>query len=243
MATIQQTIRYRTYLKEAVIEALRTVFAQHPDSMIRNTKVNLAYSTERASYPAIIVRYYERDISSAGVGHEEWERVSDEGVTPEIFQRFKHFLYRGDLELEIVTLSARDRDWLADAVVNVLGMADTESYMLAFLNRIYNPDIGQEPGSKTHAVNLRTDEFSGFGDQEGPVPWLVPEQDTIMYRTSYRIPVFGEFYSRQITGGQTYGKITAVEVYPYIAGLEDKPNPNPEDPNPWRTLDGFLVEE
>jgi hypothetical protein len=241
MAPVQQTIKYRTYLKEAVIEALRSVFVNHPDPNLTDTQVRLAYSLERANLAkSIIVRYYERSLQSAGVGHEEWQRVTDDGVTPELHQRFKHFLYKGDLEFEIVALAARDRDWMADALVNIIGMGETESYMQSFLNRVYNPNIGQEPESKTHAINLKTDDFTGTGDQEGRAPWLI--EDVYVYRTSYRVEVFGEFYSRQVVGGTSYGMVTNIEVYPWMTDIDPMPNPNPEDPGPWVDLTGLIVE-
>jgi hypothetical protein len=236
----QLTIRYRTYLKEAVVEALRQVFANHPDPSFRNTQVRIGYAIERAQLSnSIIVRYLERSIRNAGIGHAEWELISEEGASPEIWQRFKHFLYTGDLEFEIVTLSSRDRDWLADAMVNIIGMADTESYMAAFLNRIYNPDVTTEPSSKTHAINLRSDDFSGGGDVEGPAPWMA--EDVFVYRTSFRVPVFGEFYSRELGQGQTYGKVTSIEAYPYMEDFESVPDPNPEDPSPWVDLEGIEI--
>jgi hypothetical protein len=78
MAT-QQTVAYKTYLKETLVEALRNVFVNHPDPTFRNTKVQLGYSLQRADLAnTIVIRYYERFLRSAGVGHREWHNVSDD---------------------------------------------------------------------------------------------------------------------------------------------------------------------
>ncbi len=231
MPFAQSTVSYRTYLKEAIIEGLRSAFATHPDEYFRGIPVRLSYSRERADYPIIIVRYYERYLRSAGVGHTEWIKISPEGL-PDRYQRFKHFFYGGDLDFEIVTLSAKDRDWLGDALVNIIGMSDTEAYMQGFLDRIYKPDGTGEPGSLRHFVNLKNEDFGGYGDQEGEAPWEPEQGDMYIYRTNYRVGVFGEFYSRQIENVD-YGVVQAVETYPWMDGIEPRPNPNPEVPTPW----------
>lgn len=234
----QQTPRYRTYIKETLTQALRDVFADHPDSLMRKTEITPELPLSRAQFPSIIIRYYERYIRNAGVGHSEWIKITDESTEPAIYQRFKHFLYGGDLEFYIIALSSKDRDWLADAVVQVISMADTENYSDAFLQRIYNPDQDAHPGSKLHFINLKTDEFSGYGDQDGLAPWMT--DDVLAYRTSYRVPIFGEFYSRQLTSSDGYGLVTKVELYPW-SPPEPEPNPNPEDPAQWLNLDNFQV--
>lgn len=240
MALYQSTIRYRTYIKETMVEAMRLVFANHNDQFLRNTKVTVDLPMDRASFPSVIVRFYERRIWNAGIGHYEWVRITPDGTQPELFQRFKHFLYTGDVEFAILGLSSKDRDFMADAIVNIIGMSDTESYMNAFYDRIYNADTSTEPGAKSHFINLKSDDFQGFGDQEELAPWM-PE-DVLVYRTSYRVPIFGEFYSRELTtGGTNYGKVTKVDVYPYMPPEETLPDPHPEDPAPWVTLDGNIV--
>jgi hypothetical protein len=234
MAT-QQTVAYKTYLKETLVEALRNVFVNHPDPTFRNTKVQLGYSLQRADLAnTIVIRYYERFLRSAGVGHREWHNVSDD-VNP-AYQNLKHFLYKGDIEFEIVTLSARDRDWLSDALVTLIGMGETESYMQAFTNRVYYSNANLEPGSVAHFVNLQTEDFNGTGDTEGPAPWLAEENDVYVYRTGYRLPVFGEFYSRLIIG-TSYSKVEKVEIYPWMQDFETEPNPLPSPADvPWVSL-------
>jgi hypothetical protein len=231
MPDYQQTVRYRTYIKETLVEALRDVFDDHPDPLLRNTKVTVELPTDESSFPVIIVRYFNRRLNNAGIGHHEWMLATPEGYEPKLYQKFKHFMYSGDVEFKIMALSSKDRDFLADALVQTLGMAETEAYSRTFLERVYNADPEIQTGSKYHFINLATDEFSELGDQEGPAPWM--EEDLLVYSSTFRVPIFGEFYSRLLTDQTSYGIVQKVEMYPWIPDLEEEPDPNPEDEAPW----------
>jgi hypothetical protein len=236
----QQSVRYRTYIKETMVEALRAVFAHHPDPLLRRTKVTVDLPTDRASYPAIIVRYYNRSLRNAGIGHYEWFQVTPEGYEPKLFQKFRHFFYNGDIEFKILALSSTDRDYLADALVQTIGMAESEAYTKAFPNRVYDADQTAEPSSLYHFINLSTDDFQELGDQEQLAPWM--EEDLLVYSATFRIPTFGEFYSRILTNSTSYGYVEKVEVYPWIKDVEPEPDPNPEDPRPWLSSGDVTVE-
>jgi len=66
------TIRYKTFVKQTVVSALRTVFTNHPDAILASTKTTIDFPFTEAEYPAVVVRFYERTIKNAGVGHEEY---------------------------------------------------------------------------------------------------------------------------------------------------------------------------
>jgi hypothetical protein len=227
-----QTIRYKTYLKEALVEALRTVLSSHPDSLLQNTKVDIEWPSDQASYPAIIVRYYERNIRNAGVAHEELLDVTPVTDPPSAKQvrRYRHLIYTGDVEFGIYALSSYDRDLIADSLVEIMMFADIEPWTNQLLSRIYDPDLTQEPTAVEHFINLNTDSLGPFGEVQNPVPWQ--DEDEIVFSVSYRLSVMGEVYSRT-PDNQVYGVISRVDLYPWIDGLETKPNPHPEDPTPW----------
>lgn len=236
----QQTVRYRTYIKETMVEALRSVFDDHPDPLLRSVKVTPELPMDRSSYPTIIVRYYNRSLRNAGVAHHEWMLATPEGYEPKLYQKFRHFMYSGDIEFKILALSSKDRDFLADALVQTIGMAEAETYTKSFLDRVYNANVDVDPQSKYHFINLSTDEFSEIGDQEQNAPWM--EEDLLVYSATFRVPIFGEFYSRLLTDQTSYGFVKKVEIYPWISGIETEPNPNPEDPSPWLSSGDVVVE-
>lgn len=231
----QQTIKYKTYVKEALVQALRAVFRSHVDPILLGTKVGIDFPFEQADYPAVVVRFYERSITNAGVGHmEHIEDTNNAGR----YIKYKHYLYQGDIEFAIYALSSLDRDLISDSIVQTLTMGEMETYTNQFFNRIYDPDSvpaenegGAYDPAIDHMINLNTDQISGFGETQVIAPWS-PE-DVLVYQNSYRINIHGEFYSRTPID-QTYGLIEAVEQYPYSPDAgESKPDPKPEDPAPW----------
>lgn len=236
-----QTIRYKTYVKEALVEALRAAFIGHPDELLAGTQIGIDFPLTENDYPMIVVRFYERQIKNAGVAHQEWFQTTENSGR---FVRFKHYLYNGDIEFAIYALSSYDRDLIADTVVQILTMGDIETYTNAFLNRIYAPDPVTEPTSLEHFINLNTDQIMGFGETQTPAAWQA--EDVMVYQTAYRIGIFGEFYSRTPEPQPDYGLVERVDQFPYMDG---DPVPDPgwrgpdgeygtaddqEDPNPWQ---------
>jgi hypothetical protein len=88
------TVRYKTYLKEAIVEALQNAFVGHPDDLLRSTEVVIEFPMTEAEYPAVVVRFYGRSVNQAGVAHHEFlevpRTVEEEaaGVAPR-FQKFR----------------------------------------------------------------------------------------------------------------------------------------------------------
>lgn len=224
------TVRYKTYVKEALTEALSSVFQGHPDTTtMRGLKVTGELPQDQAAFPSIVVRFYERTIRNIGVGHEEW--IEKDG-TVGVYYRVKHVMYKGDIEFAIYALSSYDRDLISDALQQALMMGDIELYTQGFLTRIYGPNTFQEPTALEHFINLNTDEVQGFGETQQLAPWM-PE-DVLVYHTSYRIGIMGELYSRIPADEVAHGVIEGVNVYPYDPWVgEPVPEPEPDNPNPW----------
>lgn len=214
---IQHTIRYKTYLKTALVEALGSAFAQHPDSILRDTKVRLDYSFEEVDYPTVIVRYFERDFQNAGVGHVEWTKDED-GVMYKFYRR----LYHGDIEFAIYALSSLDRDLISDSLVQILAMPDLLAWTNLFALRLYDPvrwaELTGVPEAELqgahvyHFTTLNTDSISGFGEAQSPAPWS-PE-DVLLYTTTHRAPVFGEVLS--FPPDTAWTTIQNIFIYPYL---------------------------
>lgn len=74
----QQTLQYKTFLKRTMVEALQNAFNLYADPTLLKTKIAVDYSSDRADYPAIVVKFYEQTIQNIGVGHKEWGPVEDE---------------------------------------------------------------------------------------------------------------------------------------------------------------------
>lgn len=218
----ERSIPYKTFVKTALVLALREQFKNHPDSGLRRTKVSIDYPNTQASYPTIIVRFFEREITNMGVGHVEFIYI-DELDT--ISYPFRHFLYTGDIEFAIMALSSKDRDLISDALVTVLALSDP-TRQTDFFDRIYEPTFDLNPSDaydsfRYNFLNLNTDKVMGFGETQNPAPWLT--EDQLQYQSSYRIGVFGEFYSLPPDTPVATQQLAKVNLLPYLDGIEPVP--------------------
>lgn len=225
-----QQIRYKHYLKKAMVQTLRPAFQNHPDPLLVDTKVTLEMPVTEQAYPAIVIKFYERSFQTAGVGHEESIEVVDgNGFSTGRYQKYRHMLYKGDIEFAVYALSTYDRDLLGDYLHSALLMSDTEPQTNGILDRLYVFDEVSAPGSTSHAVSLNTNTIQGFGEIQNPAPWGA--EDKMVYSSTYRMQVMGEVYSRT-PSVVDYGKLEKVEIFPYTTGLEPIPTP------PWAGPDG-----
>lgn len=218
----ETTIRYKTYLKRSLVSAMKTVFRNHPDELLQRTKVTIESPTSEIDFPAIVVRFFERDFYNAGVGHIEKVIVDGHGY------HFKHYLYSGDIEFAVYCLSSLDRDLVSDSIIQTLTMGELEAYTDPFAKRIY-PSSEEVRDSDLHFMNLNTDRIQGFGESQVPVPWAA--EDDIVYMTSYRIGVFGECYS--LPPGLSYELVERVIRYPYLQDAEAVPQGDPNTDDGW----------
>jgi hypothetical protein len=216
MATPEKTIHYKTSIKRSMVESMREVFAGHPDKLLAKTKVSIEYPQDKNLYPSVIVRFFESQIKNMGVGHFEVVPVEVAGGGIQN-KKFKHYLYTGQIEFAIYALSSIDRDLIADTIVQTLSMGDLQEYTNKFFMRVYESVL---PESQTNFININTDIIQGLGEAETPAPW---EPDTQMvYQTSYRCDVGGEFYSLEETD-KTFGILEKVNQKPYVKDIEEPP--------------------
>jgi hypothetical protein len=212
----QSTLQYKTFIKRAVVESLQNAFKNHPDPEIAKTRIGIEYKTDRADFPAIIIKFYERSIDNIGVGHVEWGPSPNDPNYPNgpftLFVKYYHRLYKGDLEFEVLAMSSVDRDKVIDALVEILAMADVTEGGLNLLERLYE-DIGHTPFGESHFIAFNTDLISGYGEGKEIAPWI-PE-DTLVYTSSYRLPIIGEFYSLTPKSASELGMVQEVDVYPW----------------------------
>lgn len=217
----EKTIKYKTYIKTALVESLKPVFNDHLDEKLKPTKVTIDLPKDRQMFPAVVVRFYEKEIKNSGVGHIEHFADSNDQAW-----KFKHYFYNGDIEFAIYALSSLDRDLIADTLVQTISMGDLADYTNNFFARIYPENLDAIPDSVGHYININADRIQGFGETQTATPWNA--EDDFVYTTSYRVNVFGEFYS--LPQDVPYDFVKEVFTYPYIEDIESPPsqfeNPN-----------------
>lgn len=221
----EKTVPYKTYIKQSVTQALKGVFNAHVDELLARTKVSIEYPTDKVAYPAVIVRFFEREIYNAGVGHEELLTINSQDF------RFKHYMYKGDIEFAIHALSSVDRDLISDSLVQTFAMGDLTTYTNRLFQRIYTANFSEFPKAEYNYINLNTDMLSPTGETQTPAPW--GSEDDLVYQTAYRVGVFGEFYSLPPTDQDPVGYIERVDQYPYIKDIEEVPT-GADDPAEWQ---------
>lgn len=86
----EQTIRYKTYAKQTLVDGLTKVFSNHPDALLQRTKASIEYPKTEVDYPAVVVRMYERDIQNAGIGHSEQIHINGESDSVEVSANVPH---------------------------------------------------------------------------------------------------------------------------------------------------------
>jgi hypothetical protein len=212
----QQTISYKTFLKWSIVQSLLQVFNNHPDpilqtrydanhNVIGGTNITVEYPFEEKSYPCVIVKFSERAVQMAGVGHIEYIQDPN-GVT---FQPYRHIYYSGTAEFVVMGLTSTDRDLVTDSLVQILLTPEMANYTNYYFNQIFNTEGDV---ANLNYLNLDKDTITGIGETVGPVPWN--SENRLQYQAGYRTKIFGEFYSLP----QNYvwpGFIENIEVYPY----------------------------
>lgn len=219
----QQTIRYKTYLKKAMVEAMRRSFSDHVDEILTKTKVSIEFPHEENTYPAVLVKYYERSVQNMGVGHEEILKVNN------LDFKFRHYRFDGDIEFAIHALSSLDRDLISDSIVQIIAMGTLEEWTNHFHDRVYGDAFLDSP-FPYNQIELNTDELKGFGETQIPAPWLA--EDTFVYQVGHRIQVAGGFYSLPPDVDRSLVYIEDVDQYPYRENLEPIPT-GADDPAEW----------
>lgn len=218
----QKTIRYKTWIKESIVQAMRRAFSAHLDDLLQEVRVTIEFPMEENHYPALLVKFYEKEITNAGVGHSELIEV--EGS---LF-KFNHYFYKGDIEFNINALSSYDRDLIGDSLIQILGMGRLEQWTIGFFNRIYDVHgYNFWPEGHFNHLNINTDVISGFGETQLPAPWL-PE-DVLVYQIGYRVGIAGGFYSLPPDTNDSLDLVDNVDVYPYIEDLEPIPDGADDD--------------
>lgn len=233
----QSTLQYVTFIKRALVESLRDAFQGHPAKAVANSFVGVDFAHTKFQLPAVIIKYYERDIPNIGVGHVEYlpSPTDPNPDNPSEFIKYYHRMYKGDISFEVWGMSSPDRDILRDALIEVLSMTDATNEGYAFINRLYNA-LNSTPYGLWHFPVLNLDKITGYGENQQIAPWQ-PE-DMLVYTASYRVPIFGEFYSNTPTFPSGTGLLQEVDVYPWIQNID--PPPAQADADDWYRFTGWL---
>jgi hypothetical protein len=215
-----QSIPYPSFLYATLIDGLRRSYVQHPDPAIKKTQVIYEYTTNKVTYPLMIVRYYGRNIRNTGVGNKDSLLINGE------LQAFEHYYYEGDIEFEIQTMDPLSRDRLVGSLVTLITSGSLGNWMGEFFDRVYGDLADIYPYRNYNFININSDELTPFGNVTVPAPWNA--ENELLFKSTHRTNILGEFTSLPNLWPLT-NAIEKILLYPYSLESGD---PVPDITNP-----------
>lgn len=196
-------ISYKIEVKRAIVQAFRTTFhaADFYSELLKKSNITIEYPTTPEQYPAIIVGFKEQQLRSAGIGH---------AITDNNNLVYTEWVFIGEITLDIMALTSVDRDYISDAVINLLSFGRVEGY--SFRQYV------EENNSVNMILNVGSILPTGENTMSG-ASWGLT--DTRVYQCGYSFGVFGQFKS----DSNYYDLVAQVEGDAFIGG-DDLPESN-----------------
>jgi hypothetical protein len=187
-------------VKKGVIQALRATFSSdYPDPILRGITVEMEYPAKLEQYPGIWVQFSFRDVQNTGIGNHIFTHP-DSGV------RYQMWMFGGTVTLTIVALTSKERDTIADKVIQMYAFHTLNSHANNFrsflaswpyINMSVNNDV-LRPGGQSNTVGA---------------PW---SPDVLVYEDTYSFDIVGQFASDFPSGDLIY--LREIRTLPYLQG-------------------------
>lgn len=168
-------------------EALKLLFADHPNPDLQGIPVLTDYPQQEINYPGIWLNFtMQGDVKNVGIGHVE-HSLDDTGGVHEVFR----WHFGGFVEITIGAMSNLERALLLDQVTKDIAVARVDVNREGILREhIERHDlIGQ-------IVTWESFTLSGFGETQG-TPWGT---DDIIYEATVTLVIEGEVVLDPQTG-------------------------------------------
>lgn len=209
-------------VKRAVIVALR-------DGLLRTNitvdgspvYVDLEYPLKKEQYPGVWVQFSITKLNRAGISHEVWTKDEDDHWIP-----IQEWMFNGRVTLTIVALRSRERDRIADTIINMLAFARTPELVItqpSANTKQYRQLLTALAENPYIAMALNTDVITPGGQTASmDVPW---QQDVLAYEDNYSFDILGNFnIAFRHDGAYTLSRVD------YVPEMEIPPYPR------WRTI-------
>lgn len=177
-------------VKRAVILALR-------DALLRTNitvdgdpvYVDLEYPMKKEQYPGVWVQFSFTKLNRAGISHEVWVQDENQNWTP-----IQEWMFNGRVTLTIVALKSRERDRIADTIINMLAFARTPELVITQPNantKQYRQLLTALSENPYVAMAINTDVITPGGQSASmDVPW---QSDVLAYEDNYSFDIIGNF--------------------------------------------------
>lgn len=203
---------YLVPLKTTLRDAMMRTFAaaDYPSVDFRGLHVSIEFPDKAQSYPGIWVDYEPTSVSIIGVDHRE---TVDSTLYPGLKSEFTRWAFKGSVTYTMVAFSSLERDRLHDEVLGVIAFG-RENAARSTLRTVLE-------SNEFVALDCDWDTVTtgGMSAQQG-TPWGT---DDIIYEATLSLRVVGDFVSGANEQGATLLPLTAITVYPRVAGTADVP--------------------
>lgn len=197
---------YLTPMMTAMVEALRGVFANHPNTDFQGANkpyVSIEYPIDKSSYPAIWVQYEDTaELTIAGIGHVEY--VVD--TTNNTYGELTRWRFAGRITMTVATLTSLERDRLYDELVRTFAFGEYNQDLSIFRDKVEVNDL--------IAMNANFDNLqpSGALAAQG-TPWGT---DEFIYERSLSFDLIGEWVGDRAM--RTLVPLSQVKFMKYVDG-------------------------
>ncbi|QGJ94897.1 hypothetical protein SEA_REDWATTLEHOG_37 [Gordonia phage RedWattleHog] len=148
--------------------------------------VEMEYPLEKVHYPGVWVQFSLTSLSPAGHGH--LFRDPDSG------DLLQEMVYQGRVTLTLVALSSRERDRLADLIINTLSFSRVSSPNVITENgyqETFSPLYDEFNKNPHVSISINSDRPNPMGQAVNVgTPW---DPDTLVYEDAYSFEVLGQF--------------------------------------------------
>lgn len=210
-------------VKRAVILALRDALLKTNITVDGDpVYVDLEYPMKKEQYPGVWVQFSFTKLNRAGISHEVWVKDDQENWTP-----IQEWMFNGRVTLTIVALRSRERDRIADTIINMLAFARTPDLVITKPNadtKQYRQLLTALTENPYVAMALNTDVITPGGQSASmDVPW---QADVLAYEDNYSFDIIGNF-NIQFNNDGVY-TLSRVDHLPVMETSTDFPR--------WRTI-------
>jgi hypothetical protein len=175
-------------VKRGVVQAFRTVLNgksfSDPDTDV--VHVEMEYPMEKVHYPGLWVQFSLSSVSPAGHGH-----MLRDQETGDLLQEM---MYQGRVTLTLLALSSKERDRLADQIINTLAFSRVSSPNVLTehgFEESFSPLYDEFNKNPHVSITINSDRPTPMGQSVNVgTPW---NPDELVYEDAYAFEVIGQF--------------------------------------------------
>lgn len=188
---------FKVAVKKAIIQAFRGTFtANYPDPILQSINVSMEYPAKVEDYPGIWVQFSFRDLETVGLGSHFYDTNG---------QKYQLWMYGGTVTLTIVAMTSKERDTIADKLIQMLAFHGLNSQAQSFQNTL---EANQSINMSVNGDLIR----AGGESTTVGAPW---QPDVLVYTDVYSFDIMGQFAS-DFPKNATVVRLDKINLYTHL---------------------------